>query len=101
MALSEHAPKAPLADKTYDAAAIRTDLARRTRQAVIPGHSNRRIKIDHDRVLYSERNYIGSCFGRLKTKGSIATRYDQPTDNFLIVVQIATVRHWLKFGRTA
>ena len=42
IAAPERAPKALLADKGYDAAAIRTDLASRNIQAVIPGRSNQR-----------------------------------------------------------
>ena len=49
---------------------IRTDLARRNIQAIIPGRSSRRIKIEHDR----ERNHIGHLFGRLKINRAIATR---------------------------
>jgi transposase len=45
IALPEQAPKALLADKGYDADAIRTDHARRNIQAVIPGRSNRRVKM--------------------------------------------------------
>jgi transposase len=74
--LPEQAPKALLADKGYDADAIRADLARRNIQAVIPGRSNRQIKIEHDRSLYKERNHIERFFGRLKINRAIATRYD-------------------------
>ena len=66
IALPDQMPKALLADKGYDADAIRADLARRQIQAVIPGRSNRRIKIQHDRALYKERNHIERFFGRLK-----------------------------------
>ena len=49
--LPERAPDALLADKGYDADIIRADLADREIQAFIPGHSNRRVKIEHDRAL--------------------------------------------------
>jgi hypothetical protein len=39
ISLLEKAPRALLADKGYDADAIRTDLAHRNSQAVIPGGS--------------------------------------------------------------
>lgn len=60
-------PKALLAEKGYDADAIGADLASRNIQAVIPGRSNRRVKIEHDRTLYRQRNRIERMFGRLKT----------------------------------
>ena len=50
--LPERAPQALLADQGYDADAIRTDLADRNVKALIPGRSNRRVKIDYDRELY-------------------------------------------------
>jgi transposase len=80
--LPERAPKALLADKGYDTNAIRADLARREIQAVIPAKSNRREKIDHDRVLYRQRNGIERAFGRLKINRAIATRYDQLPSSF-------------------
>jgi len=49
--LPERTPDALLADKGYDADAIRADLADRKIEAVIPGRSNRRVKIEHDRAL--------------------------------------------------
>jgi len=56
-----------LADKGYDADAIRADLAHRKIEAVIPGRSNRRVKIEHDRKLYKklykQRNRIERTFG--------------------------------------
>lgn len=64
--LPERSPKALLADKGYDADAIRADLAERNIEAVIPGRSNRRVKIEHDRVLYKQRNRIERMFGQLK-----------------------------------
>jgi hypothetical protein len=39
-----------------DTNVIRADLARREMQAVIPAKSNHREKIDHDRMLYRQRN---------------------------------------------
>ena len=81
--MPEHAPDALLADKGYDADAIRADLVERKINAVIPGRSNRRVKIEHDRVLYKQRNRIERMFGHLKINRAIATRYDQLANSFL------------------
>jgi transposase len=99
--LPEQAPEALLADKGYDADAIRADLANRNIQAVIPGRSNRRVKINHDRVLYKQRNRIERMFGRLEINRAIATRYDQLAESFMSMVHIATARYWLKFVHAA
>ena len=72
------------------------DLAERNFEAVIPGRSNRRVKIEYDRPLYKERNQIGRFFGHLKINRAIATRYDQLPETFLPVVHIAAARYWLK-----
>ena len=85
-----------LADKGYDADGIRADLAERNIEAAIPGRSNRRVKIEHDRALYKQRNRIERMFGQLKINRAIATRYDQLANSFLGMVHIATARYWLK-----
>lgn len=61
--LPEQAPQAPLADKGYDADAIRNDLASRNIAPVIPGRANRRVKIEYDRTLYKQRDLIERMFG--------------------------------------
>lgn len=99
--LPERAPDALLADRGYDADAIRADLAERNIEAVIPGRSNRRVKIEHDRALYKQRNRIERMFGHLKINRAIATRYDQLANSFLGMVHIATARYWLKFVHAA
>jgi transposase len=101
IALPEQAPAALLADKGYDADAIRADLASRNIQAVIPGRSNRRIKIEYDRAFYKQRKHIERFFGRLKINRPIATRYDQLAESFLGMVHIAAAEYWLKFVNAA
>lgn len=97
----ERAPDALLADKGYDADAIRADLAARDITAVIPGRSNRRVTIQHNRTLYKQRNRIERMFGHLKINRAIATRYDQLAETFLGMVHIASARYWLKFVHAA
>lgn len=101
IALPERVPQAFLADKGYDADAIRADLANRNIEAVIPGRSNRRVKIEYDRSLYKERNKIERFFGHLKINRAIATRYDQLAESFLSMVHIASAKYWLKFVHAA
>lgn len=95
--LPERAPDALLADKGYDADAIRADLAKRNIEAVIPGRSNRRVKIEHDRALYKLRNRIERMFGQLKINRAITTRYDQLANGFLGMNHFATASYWFKF----
>lgn len=99
--MPEREPDAFLADKGYDADAIRADLAERQIEPVIPGRSNRRVKIEYNRVLYKQRNRIERMFGHLKINRAIATRYDQLANSFLGMVHLATARYWLKFVHAA
>ena len=99
--LPECVPSALLADKGYDADAIHADFAGREIEAIIPGRSNRRVKIEHDRALYKQRNRIERMFGHLKINCAIATRYDQLANSFLGMVHIATARYWLKSASAA
>jgi transposase len=88
-------------DLTHNGDAIRANLAKRKIEAVIPGRSNRRVKIEHDRALYKQRNRIERMFGQLKINRAIATRYDQLANSFLGMVHLATARYWLKFVHAA
>jgi len=101
ISLPERSPGALLADKGYDADTIRADPAERKIEAVIPGRSNRRVKIEHDRALYRQRSRIERMFGHLKVNRAIATRYDQLANSFLGMVYLATARYWLKFVHAA
>lgn len=69
--------------------------------AELIAYARRRIKIEHDRALYKERNHIERFFGRLKINRAIATRYDQLAKSFLSMVHIAAARYWLKFVHAA
>ncbi len=84
-------------DKGCDADAIRANLAERHIEAVIPSRSDRRVKIEHDRALYRQRNRIERMFGHLKINRAIATRYDQLPNSFLGMIHLATARYWLEF----
>jgi hypothetical protein len=53
-------------------------------------------------VLYRERNLIERFFSKLKHFRRVATRYDKLAANFLAMVQLASVRLWLRaYGSTA
>lgn len=85
-----------LADKGYDTDAIRAFLKARGIRAVIPGKSNRKQKIRHDKEAYKRRNVVERCFCRLKDFRRIATRYDKLAQNFFSALCfVATLTHWL------
>ncbi|MGX9181996.1 IS5 family transposase [Mesorhizobium sp. BHbdii] len=93
-------PAAMLADKGYDSDAIRNDLERRGADPVISTKSNRRVQCQVDKAKYALRNRIERFFNRLKHSRRISTRYDKLASSFLGFVQLATIRHWIRFVHT-
>lgn len=83
--------EALLADKGYDADAIRAELAKADVEAVIPAKSNRRTPIPHDREKYRWRNLVERLFNKLKNWRRVATRYDKTAESYLGFVAIASV----------
>ena len=85
-----------LADRGYDTDAIRAFLKERGIKAVIPGKSNRKKKIRHNKQAYKNRNVVERCFCRLKDWRRIATRYDKLAQNFFSALCfVATVAYWI------
>lgn len=85
-----------LADRAYDANALREDLAARGAWANVRPVSCRRDKPAFSRFLYRERNRVERFFNKLKHFRAIATRYDKRDDNFLASIQLASIRIWLR-----
>jgi transposase len=85
-----------LADKGYDTNAFRAFLKQQNIRPVIPGKSNRKKRIRHDRKAYKNRNVIERCFGRLKDFRRIATRYDKLAQNFFSALCFVTIlAYWI------
>ena len=85
-----------LADKGYDTDAFRAFLKDQKIKPVIPGKSNRKKRIRHDKSAYKNRNVIERCFGRLKDFRRIAARYDKLAGNFFSALcLVAIVAYWL------
>ena len=85
-----------LADKGYDTDAFRALLKANNVRAVIPGKSNRKKRLRHDKQAYKGRNVVERCFCRLKDFRRIATRYDKLARNFFSALCfVATLAYWL------
>ena len=95
------APRALIADKGYDADAIRAQLATAGVEAVIPAKSNRRTPISHDRVKYRWRNLVERLFSKLKNWRRVATRYDKTKESYLGFVTLASIKLWIPFVHDA
>lgn len=80
-----------LADRAYDANALRAWLVERGTEPVIPSTRSRKATIPHDRTLYRQRNRIERMFCRLKDFRRVATRYDKLARNYDAAVHIAAI----------
>jgi transposase len=89
-------PKVLLADRGYDADAIRADIELRGGTPVIPAKKNRRVQIEIDGAIYALRNRIERCFNRMKNFRRFATRYDKLAETFAGFVNLASIRLWLR-----
>lgn len=85
-----------LADKAYDADAIRRLIEARGAVPNIPFKANRRWRGCFSPFLYKGRNAIERMFCRMKDFRRIATRYDKRADTFLAALHIAAIiAYWL------
>lgn len=84
-----------IADKGYDANALREAVRKRGAWANIPPKANRREPICFSKHLYKARNLVERFFNRIKRFRRIATRYDKLAENFLAAVKLASIRVWL------
>lgn len=85
-----------LADKAHDADCIRELIQEQGATPNLPPKNNRRWKPCFSKRLYRERNLIERFFSKLKHFRRVATRYDKLAANFLAMVQLASLRLWLR-----
>ena len=80
-----------LADRGYDAAALRRDLRAAGTIPVIPGRRTRKRPISLDQSRYKDRWRIEAAFCRLKDFRRVATRYDKLASNYASAVALASI----------
>ena len=89
-----------LADRAYDANAIRTAISDRGARANIPAMPHRLVKPPFCKALYRERNLVERFFNKLKHFRAISTRYDKRDDNYLASIKLASLRIWIKYNES-
>lgn len=89
-----------LADRAYDADALRQSLKQRGAWANIKPMPNRRNIPAFSAFLYRQRNLVERFFNKLKHFRGVATRYDKRADNFLAGVKLASFRIWCRFNES-
>jgi transposase len=90
-------PRLFLADKGYDADAVRQKLLIQGVCPVIPPKANRKKPPACDFQAYKDRNRIERMFNRLKQFRRVATRYDKTKCSFGAFLALAAVRIWLPY----
>jgi transposase len=93
--------EALLADRGYDADAIRETIANAGVEAVIPAKINRRNPDPHDARKYQLRNLVERFFNKLKNWRRVATRYDKTKESYLGFVAFAPIKLWPPFVHDA
>ena len=85
-----------IADRAYDADALRQSLRDNGIKPVIPGKKNRTVKIHHDKQAYKQRWRVEAAIGRLKDFRRVATRYDKLARTFRDTIALAAIyMFWL------
>lgn len=74
--------KCVVADKAYDAMALRQQIAAIPAKVVIPPRANRREPIRWSKAIYKHRNLVERFFCRIKHFRRIATRYEKLAERF-------------------
>lgn len=75
--------KCVVADKAYDAMALREQIAAMPAKTVIPPRANRREPIRWSKAIYKHRNLVERLFCRIKHFRRIATRYEKLAERFV------------------
>ena len=89
-------PQAVLADRAYDATALRKLIEDLGAKAVIPSTRSRKTPIPHDAAVYRARNRIERCFNKLKHFRRFATRFDRRAAYFLAFIHLAASMIWMR-----
>jgi transposase len=82
--------KCVVADKAYDAQALRQAISDAGAKAVIPPRANRRETIRWSKKIYRHRNLVERFFCRIKHYRRIATRYEKLAERFASFISLVS-----------
>jgi transposase len=84
-----------IADRAYDATALRDQLKQQGCRVVIPSNPTRSVQRRYDRVLYRMRHRVENFFQRLKRFRRLCTRYEGLARTFAAMVSLASALTWI------
>ena len=82
-----------IADKGFDSAQIRAQLASAGIQPVIPQRRRAKVPLWYDPDRYAERHLVENYFAKIKQFRRIATRYDKTASSFAGMINL-TALYW-------
>ena len=85
-----------VADRGYDADALRQTIAATGAKPCIPGRKNRRTAPAYDKHWYRSRHLIENFFCRIKDHRRVATRYEKCACYYLAMVTLSCILVWLQ-----
>ena len=91
-------PSVLLADRGYDVDSIREKMDARDVQTQTPMCKSPTMRVGVDHSLYSQRNLVERCFNMHKNARCVATRYHKTAESFLGVIDITSIRLWIRLS---
>jgi transposase len=89
------------ADKAYDSDRIRALINELGATPSIPPKINRKWKLCFNKRLFRQSNLIERFVSKLKHFRRAAIRYDKLAAKFLAIVQLTSIRPWLRIYESA
>lgn len=83
-------------DKAYSVRWIRDWLRDKGIAVTIPRKANERRRGPFDKQTYKRRNVVERCIGWLKECRRVATRFEKLARNYLAMIKLAMIRHYLR-----
>jgi hypothetical protein len=85
-----------LADRGNGSGNLRKTMEARNVVPAIPMRKPPKRRVAADRKLYRLRNLVERCFNKLKNARRVATRYDKTAESYLGLINITSIRLWLR-----
>ena len=86
-------PGHAMADRAYDANALRNFIIAQGGEPVIPGCPNRKVSLEHNRELYRKRNVVERGISWFKQCRRLVTRFEKTASSYLGLMMFVAMRH--------